>query len=198
MDPTLARIISAHACTACDNPIAAMLEQYYDVVLRNRDPEADEEDGGYICRVADEVRLPVPQRPSGIAEAIQTCIRQGVDLNAARDGAYPLKTAVNQLDPLMVRYLIRNGADCSRWQEEGIEQNRWEHNWYLDDVDFKLDSFAVELPVNVDPYFRDLLEMARILVAEGRLMEDYRGNCLLVDIRNRTISIRNTEYSVAI
>ena len=157
------------------NPIYDALDAYYNTqfVLDEDSPDYDE------SAVIFDNGIPLEKRENGILQKIETFLAEGVDLNEAPDGFYPLKAAVRNHDALMVRYLIQHGADCRKWLGEDEEPDPDVNNWYLDAVD----SNAMDESIVTNPNtakFEALMEIACIMVKEGGLQEPYDGYCLKV------------------
>lgn len=163
------------------NPIYKALDSYYDTqfVMDEDSPDYDE------SAVIFDNGIPLEDRENGILEKIENLLADGVDLNDAPDGNYPLMCAVRNGDAQMVGYLLRHGADCRKWLAEDEEPNPEEKNRYLDVVDYQtMEESLVTDPNNAK--FEALMEIACILVKEGGLQEPFYGRCLQIN-ENREI-----------
>ena len=164
------------------NPICDALNAYYftQYVQDEESPDYDE------SAVFFDHRIPLEKRKSDILARIEKLLADGVDLNDAPDGDYPLMSAVGNYDALMVSYLIGKGADCRKWLAEGEEPEPGRRNWYLEDLDIAGmdESFATD-PNN--DLFQAIFDTACVLVKEGGLQEPFYGFCISVT-ENREIS----------
>ena len=152
----------------------ALSSYYYTQYVQDEDsPDYDE------SAVLFDHGIPLEERKSGILEKIEKLLAEGVDLNNAPDGDYPLMSAVGNHDALMTRYLIQHGADCRKWLADDDEPEPYRGNWYLEDLDIAgLNESFVTSPNR--ELFQALFDTACVLVIDGGLQEPFGGYCLKV------------------
>ena len=85
------------------------LETYYQQVVYSPDTNHSTDDGS--DDYAEELLLPLEERPNNIAKQIHWFIDHGADLNAGGDYP-PLIPPVEFLDHAMVELLLANGANA--------------------------------------------------------------------------------------
>lgn len=160
--------------TRKSNPVYDALEAYYDTQYAPYESdEFSESDLIY------DYGIPLEQRKSGILQKLETLLAEGIDLNDAPEREFPLMCAVRNHDPIMVRYLIKHGADCRKWLPIDEDPDSESRNWYLEAIDYA----ASEESIVTNPnklLFDALFEIAYILVTEGRLQEPFTGHCLKI------------------
>ena len=164
------------------NKIYDALSSYYETqyVQDEESPDYDE------SAVFFDHGIPLEKRKSDILASIEKLLADGVDLNDAPDGEYPLMSAVGNYDALMVSYLIGKGADCRKWLAEDEELEPGERNWYLEDLDIAGMNESFVTNPNKD-LFQAIFDTACVLVKEGGLQEPFYGYCIAVT-ENREIS----------
>lgn len=160
------------------NPVTEALIAYYrtQYVEDEDSPDYDEE------ALFFEYGIPLEERSSGIMKILDRLLAEGVDLNDAPDGEYPLMYAVIHMDAQMTGYLIRNGADCRKWSAEGEEPEWYEDNWYLVDLDVTLVNHLLNRA-----FYKAALETAYVLVKDGGLQEPFYGNCVEINDKREVI-----------
>ena len=164
------------------NPVFDALDEYYDTqyVQDEDSPDYDE------SAVFFDYGVPLEERKCDVMDKIEQLLADGVDLNDAPDGEYPLMSAVVNLDAQMVSYLIGKGADCRKWHAADEEPEPGERNWYLEDLDIAgMHESFVTYP-NKD-LFQAIFDTACVLVKEGGLQEPFHGYCIKVT-EDRVIS----------
>ncbi len=150
-----------------DNPVTEALEAYYATQYISDEDYAVMADYG----------IPIAERKSGIIARVEGMLAEGVDLNNAPDGEYPLMTAVINLDAVMVRHLLQHGADCRKWLAEGEEQEWDERNWYLEELDVRgLNNGSAMTPDSA--LQKALFETVCELVIVGGLHEPFHSYCV--------------------
>lgn len=167
-----------------ENKIASLLRCYYEDVCEHIFPEDDDNISHVI---APEYYQPVEERTCGIAEAIRILMEeQGYRMDVAPDGEYPLKWAVGCADSVMVKYLIKHGADCRKWLADGEKEDPDERNWYLEDIDVTLCNASSD-SILEKSWFDSLFQTALALVTDGGLTEDFGSVCL--SVHDHTLSM---------
>ena len=156
-----------------------LIDHYYQE-RGNKDlsDEADEEKD--IWAFAGEQTLPVEERSSGICEAINELLEAGYNIDK-EDGYFnALMLAVGSADPHMTEYLIRKGADPTKWP--GYDEAEWwekDRNWYLEDIDIAIFDELSYCEPDMN-FLQALADTVHVLVDVGGL-RDFGGLCLAVD-----------------
>ena len=145
---------------------------------------SDEDDIEELWPFIDEQTSPVEERSSGICEAINELLDAGYSIDDEYNLMNALMCAVGNADPHMTEYLIRKGADPTKWAGyDETESREEESNWYLEDTDL---AFFDEL-INNEPdinLLQALADTVHVLVDCGGL-KDYRGRCIDVDEKGK-------------
>ena len=169
------------------NRIYDALSAYYETqyIQDEESPDYDE------SAVFFDHGIPLEKRKSDILARIEKLLADGVGLNDAPDGEYPLMSAVGNYDALMVSYLIGKGADCRKWLAEGEETEPWKRNRYLEGLDIAGMNESFVTNPNKE-LFQAIFETACVLVKEGGLQEPFYGHCLQVT-ENREIILTQAQ-----
>ncbi len=156
------------------NPVYEVLDQYYMTQYADYDsPEYSESDLIY------DHNVPLEKRESGILEKIEKLLAEGVDLNDAMDGDYPLENAVLNIDAPMVRYLIQHGADCRKYRFGYDDTEIKEISGYFEAINEIAEEESGTTTENPEK-FKALCDIARILVKEGGLRGPFSGACFKI------------------
>ena len=114
--------------------IYELVDTYYQCVIYKID-EYDDDEEPTDASYPEELLYQLPERQSGIFEAMSMLISQGYDVNES-DGCFnALMLAVGHADEAMTAFLIANGANPHTWpnMDELPEEQRM--NYYLEDID---------------------------------------------------------------
>lgn len=134
--------------------------------------------------VAEELKLPLKDRPSGILDQMNWLLDHGADVNAGGEWL-PLMDAVGSLDVAMTEYLLEHGANPHyAGRDDGIPYGCG--NYYIDELDIiALDESFVSNPDK--SVFDRVLQIAVLFAKQG--VTDVHTHCISIDSKTRTVSV---------
>ena len=159
--------------------LCEFLEEYYHFVVY--DPNIEYDDDYY----AEELWLPLDERPSKILEQMKWLVDHGADLN---DGGewLPLMPPVAHLDYAMIEFLLENGANAHYDSNEDGDIPYGCGNYYIDDLDVTLLNQSFE-PNAQKKVFDQVLKIATLFAKYG--VTDVYTHCVSIDGATRTVSV---------
>ncbi len=134
--------------------------------------------------VAEELRLPLAERPSGVLAQLEWLLAHGAKVNDSGDWQ-PLMAPVGALDVAMTQYLLEHGADPHFDIDEGYPPYGC-GNYYIDDLDVRaMDaSFSNDADESV---FHRILQIALLFAQHG--VTDVYTHCVSIDGETRCVSV---------
>lgn len=159
--------------------LCEFLGEYYHFVVY--DPNIEYDDDYY----AEELWLPLDERPSKIFEQMKWLVEHGADLN---DGGewLPLMLPVAHLDYAMTEFLLENGANAHYDSNEDGDIPYGCGNYYIDDLDVTLLNYSFE-PNAEKKVFDQVLKIATLFAKYG--VTDVYTYCVSIDGATRTVSV---------
>jgi len=160
-----------------------LVEAYYDKVIY----KIDEFDGEMPEEelYPEELLQPLPQRKSGIAQALNSLIDRGFDVDESDGFFNALMMAVGNADVWMTAYLVDHGADLCSWPEMEEAPGDWQANYYLEDIDIHYWGMWEDR----DPIRCEALLRTAKLIVDRTGAKNFGGLCLRVD-ENGCVSLQ--------
>lgn len=155
-----------------------LVEYYHSVVY---DPNIEYDDDYY----AEELWLPLEERPNKIFDQIKWLIEHGADLNAGGEWL-PLMPPVGNLDYAMTEFLLANGANAHYDSNEDGDIPYGCGNYYIDDLNVTLLNYSFE-PNAKKEVFDQVLKIATLFAKYG--VTDVHTHCVSIDGATRTVSV---------
>ena len=155
------------------------LEEYYQLVVY--DPNVEYDDDYY----AEELWVPLKERPNKIFNQMNWLIEHGADLNAGGEWL-PLMPPVAHLDYSMIEFLLENGANAKYDSNEDSEIPYGCGNYYIDDLDVTLLNYSFE-PNAKKEVFDQVLKITTLFAKHG--VTDVHTHCISIDGESRTVSV---------
>jgi len=155
------------------------LEEYYQLVVY--DPKVEYDDEYY----AEELWLPLEERPNKIFDQMKWLIEHGADLNAGGEWP-PLIPPVAYLDYAMTEFLLANGANAHFDLEEDGDIPYGCGNYYIDDLDVTLLNYSFE-PNAKKEVFDQALKIATLFAKYD--VTDVHTHCISIDGESRMVSV---------
>lgn len=162
------------------------LETYYKQVVYSPITADFDDDGSDY---ADELLLPLEERPNNIAEQIHWLIDHVADLNAG--GEYPpLISPVAFLDYAMVELLLANGANAHFASSEDGGITYGCGNYYIDDLDVTMLNYGSE-PKPRKEILDQVLKIAALFAKYG--VTDVYTHCISIDGETKTVTVAQAQ-----
>ena len=156
--------------------IYELVDTYYQCVIYKID-EYDDDEEPKDTAYPEELLCQLPERQSGIFEAISMLIDQGYDVHES-DGCFnALMLAVGHADEAMTAFLLANGANPHTWPNMDELPEELRMNYYLEDIDVHYMDACFD---HDESYKAALLCTAQTFVKISGL-RNVGGLCLLVD-----------------
>ena len=156
--------------------IYELVDTYYQCVIYKID-EYDDDEEPKDTAYPEELLCQLPERQSGIFEAISMLIDQGYDVHESDGYFNALMLAVGYADEAMTAFLLANGANPHTWPNMDELPEELRMNYYLEDIDVHYMDACFD---HDEPYKTALLCTAQTFVKMSGL-KNIGGLCLLVD-----------------
>ena len=164
--------------------IHKLIDIYYQCVIDKID-ECENDEEMERAAYPEDILLQLPQRKSGIFEALSQLIDQGYDVHESDGGFNALMLAVGYADEPMTAFLIDNGADPRTWPDMDEFPTELRQNYYLEDIDIQYMDTYLDKDEKLESA---LLRTAQTIVKASGL-KNFGGICLCVD-ENGNVSLK--------